>query len=64
MTAIAAASARRSLKEYEAVTVTYAHELQDDILIKHHLHFLNEPLCMCVHLRVRMFILGCAVNLV
>lgn len=32
--------------------------------VRIYLHFLNEPLCMCVHLRVRMFILGCAVNLV
>lgn len=44
MTAIATASSRRSLKDYEAVTVTYAHELQDDILIKHHLDFLHEQL--------------------
>lgn len=44
MTAIASAASRRSLKEYEAVTVAYAHELQDDILIKHHLDFLHEQL--------------------
>jgi len=44
MSAIAAAASSRSLKEYEAVTEAYQHELQDDILIKHHLKFLHEQL--------------------
>eukprot|EP01083_Nonionella_stella_P012152 34495_1 len=44
MSAIADASSRRSLKEYEAVTEKYTHELQDDILIKHHLKFLHQQL--------------------
>ena len=44
MSAIASAAARRSLKEYESVTKSYPNELQDDILIKHHLKFLHEQL--------------------
>lgn len=44
MCAIASAAARRSLKEYESVTKSYPNELQDDILIKHHLKFLHEQL--------------------
>mmetsp|Transcript_7716 Transcript_7716/g.11570 ORF Transcript_7716/g.11570 Transcript_7716/m.11570 type:complete len:510 (+) Transcript_7716:118-1647(+) len=44
MSAIASAASRRSLKEYEAVTEKYSHELQDDLLIKHHLKFLHEQL--------------------
>lgn len=44
MSAIAAAASRRSLKEYESVTKSYPRELQDDILINHHLGFLHEQL--------------------
>jgi 26S proteasome regulatory subunit N6 len=44
MSAIAAAASKRSLKEYEAVLVKYPHELQDDLLIKHHLGTLQEQL--------------------
>lgn len=44
MSSIAKAAASRSLKDYEEVTNRYKHELQDDLLIKHHLSFLNEQL--------------------
>mmetsp|Transcript_54432 Transcript_54432/g.81013 ORF Transcript_54432/g.81013 Transcript_54432/m.81013 type:complete len:198 (-) Transcript_54432:294-887(-) len=44
MSAIAAAASRRSLKEFEEVTDKYKHELQDDLLIKHHLRILHEQL--------------------
>jgi len=44
MQAIAAAATRRSLKEFEETTEKYKHELQDDLLIKHHLGILNEQL--------------------
>lgn len=44
MSAIAGAASKRSLKEYEAVLVKYPHELQDDLLIKHHLGTLQEQL--------------------
>lgn len=44
MSAVASAASRRSLKEYEAVLNEYANELQDDLLIKHHLHLLQEQL--------------------
>jgi 26S proteasome regulatory subunit N6 len=44
MSAIAAAASKRSLKEYEAVLLKYPNELQDDLLIKHHLHTLQEQL--------------------
>ena len=44
MSAIAAAASQRSLKEFEAVLAKYDHELQDDLLIKHHLHVLQEQL--------------------
>jgi 26S proteasome regulatory subunit N6 len=44
MSAIAAASSRRSLKDFEAVLNKYDRELQDDLLIKHHLHILQEQL--------------------
>lgn len=44
MSAIAAAASKRSLKEYEAVITKYQHELQDDLLIKHHLGTLQEQL--------------------
>ena len=44
MTAIAAAAASRSLKEFEAVLTKYHYELQSDLLIKHHLHILQEQL--------------------
>mmetsp|Transcript_1666 Transcript_1666/g.3665 ORF Transcript_1666/g.3665 Transcript_1666/m.3665 type:complete len:476 (-) Transcript_1666:204-1631(-) len=44
MLAIAVAASKRSLKEYEAVLVKYPRELQDDLLIKHHLSTLQEQL--------------------
>ena len=44
MSAIAAAASRRSLKDFEATLQTYATELQNDLLIKHHLHILNNQL--------------------
>ena len=44
MAAIAAAASKRSLQEYEAVLVKYPRELQDDLLIKHHLGTLQEQL--------------------
>jgi 26S proteasome regulatory subunit N6 len=44
MSAIAAAASRRSLREYEAVIARYPRELQDDLLIKHHLGTLQEQL--------------------
>jgi len=44
MSAIASAATRRSLKEFKSVTDEYPHELQDDLLIKHHLHILHEQL--------------------
>eukprot|EP00985_Skeletonema_marinoi_P019038 scaffold10792_cov120-Skeletonema_marinoi.AAC.5 len=44
MSSIAAAASKRSLKEYEAVLTEYSHELQDDLLIKHHLSTLQEQL--------------------
>ena len=44
MSAIASAASRRSLREYEAVIVRYPRELQDDLLIKHHLGTLQEQL--------------------
>lgn len=44
MSAIAAAASRRSLKEFESVLNQYSDELQNDLLIKHHLHILQEQL--------------------
>jgi len=44
MSSIAAAASKRSLKEYEAVLMKYPSELQDDLLIKHHLSTLQEQL--------------------
>lgn len=44
MSAIAAAASRRSLKEFEFVITSYPHELQGDLLIRHHLHILQEQL--------------------
>ena len=44
MSAIASAASRRSLKEFESVTTTYPNELQEDLLIRHHLHILQEQL--------------------
>ncbi|KAL7540277.1 hypothetical protein ACHAWF_006637 [Thalassiosira exigua] len=44
MSAIAAAASERSLREYEAVLQKYPRELQDDLLIKHHLGTLQEQL--------------------
>ena len=44
MSAIAAAAARRSLKDFEAVIDQYKEQLQEDVLIKHHLGILSEQL--------------------
>mmetsp|Transcript_53322 Transcript_53322/g.79236 ORF Transcript_53322/g.79236 Transcript_53322/m.79236 type:complete len:488 (+) Transcript_53322:73-1536(+) len=44
MSAIAAAASRRSLNEFEETTTKYQKELQNDLLIKHHLHILHEQL--------------------
>lgn len=44
MTAIAKAATVRSLNDYEQVLKDYAAELQQDLLIKHHLHILQEQL--------------------
>lgn len=44
MSAVASAASRRSLKEFESVLNEYAGELQEDLLIKHHLHLLQEQL--------------------
>jgi 26S proteasome regulatory subunit N6 len=44
MSAIATASANRNLQEFERVLQNYADELQQDLLIKHHLHILQEQL--------------------
>lgn len=44
MYAIAKAASRRSLEEFESVTNQYLKELQDDMLIKHHLKILHEQL--------------------
>ena len=44
MTAIAKAASERSLNGYEKVLKEYEAELQSDLLIKHHLHILQEQL--------------------
>ena len=44
MSSIAAAASTRSLKEYEAVIAEYPEELNQDLLIKHHLDTLREQL--------------------
>ncbi|KAL3907165.1 MAG: hypothetical protein SGILL_008982 [Bacillariaceae sp.] len=44
MTAIAKAASERSLNKFETVLADYAAELQEDLLIKHHLHILQEQL--------------------
>lgn len=44
MSAVASAASHRNLKEYEAVLKEYTNELQEDLLIKHHLHLLQEQL--------------------
>ena len=44
MTAIANAASARSLAQYQNITSTYTKELQEDLLIKHHLNFLHEQL--------------------
>jgi 26S proteasome regulatory subunit N6 len=44
MTAIAKTASRRNLKEFQALLVTYHEQLQQDLLIKHHLHILQEQL--------------------
>mmetsp|Transcript_32142 Transcript_32142/g.48521 ORF Transcript_32142/g.48521 Transcript_32142/m.48521 type:complete len:474 (-) Transcript_32142:57-1478(-) len=44
MSSIASAASRRSLKEFESVIDKFSHELQDDLLIKHHLYILKEQL--------------------
>lgn len=41
---IAKASQNRNLKEFESILLQYPMELQNDILIKHHLHILKEQL--------------------
>jgi 26S proteasome regulatory subunit N6 len=44
MNAVAKASTKRSLNDYEKVLTEYAKELQTDLLIKYHLHILQEQL--------------------
>merc|ERR1712232_382334 len=44
MTAIANAASSRSLKQLESSLKNYPSELQNDLLIKHHLHILQEQL--------------------
>lgn len=44
MDSIAKAATKRSLTEFETVLQEYAAELQQDLLIKHHLHILQEQL--------------------
>lgn len=44
MAAIASAASARSLAQYQSVTTSFSTELQGDLLIKHHLHFLHEQL--------------------
>jgi 26S proteasome regulatory subunit N6 len=44
LAAIAKAAISRSLNDYEQVLHEYAAELQQDLLIKHHLHILQEQL--------------------
>jgi 26S proteasome regulatory subunit N6 len=44
MSAIATASSHRNLKEFQTVLETFKEELQQDLLIKHHLHILQEQL--------------------
>lgn len=44
MTAIASAASSRSLSQYSTVLKTYSSELNDDLLIRHHLTFLREQL--------------------
>ncbi|KAG7360404.1 PCI domain containing protein [Nitzschia inconspicua] len=44
MTAIAKAASERSLNDYEKVLTDFSSELQQDLLIKHHLHILQEQL--------------------
>jgi len=44
MTAIANAAASRSLSQYSTVLKTYSTELNDNLLIRHHLSFLREQL--------------------
>lgn len=44
MKAIVSAASKRSLKEYEEIIQKYPQELQEDILIKHHLHILHQQL--------------------
>jgi 26S proteasome regulatory subunit N6 len=44
MSAIANAASHRNLKEFQTVLETFSQELQSDLLIKHHLHILQEQL--------------------
>jgi 26S proteasome regulatory subunit N6 len=44
MSAIAEAASHRNLKEFESVLQTYPEQLQEDLLIRHHLHILQEQL--------------------
>merc|ERR1712003_48799 len=44
MEAIASAASRRSIKQFDDASLLYSKELQDDILIRHHLNILHEKL--------------------
>lgn len=44
MEAIASAASRRSLKQFDIANRSYSHELQNDLLIRHHLTILHEQL--------------------
>ena len=44
MSAIAQAATKRSLKQFDETKNKYKKELQDDLVIKHHLHILKEQL--------------------
>jgi len=44
MSAIAQAATKRSLKQFDETKNKYMKELQDDLVIKHHLHILQEQL--------------------
>merc|ERR1712038_1965349 len=44
MTAIATVASQRSLKDFDEIKAKYSKELEDDLVIKHHLHILQEQL--------------------
>jgi 26S proteasome regulatory subunit N6 len=44
MSAVATAASHRNLKEFQAVLETFPEQLQKDLLIKHHLHILQESM--------------------